>query len=37
MLLDLVYRVGERHRWMHIEKLNEFDGELGFTRAQGEE
>lgn len=36
VLLDLVHRVGERHRWMHVEKLNEFDGERGFTRAQGE-
>jgi hypothetical protein len=23
--------------WMHIEKLQEFDGELGFTRDQGED
>lgn len=37
VLLDLVHRIGERHRWMHIEKLNEFNGELGFTRAQGED
>ncbi|HYG72348.1 MAG TPA: isocitrate dehydrogenase, partial [Actinomycetota bacterium] len=33
---DLLKRVSSRHRWMHIEKLQEFDGELGFTRAQGE-
>ncbi len=33
---DLLKRVSTRHRWMHIEKLQEFDGELGFTRAQGE-
>jgi isocitrate dehydrogenase len=33
---DLLTRVSTRHRWMHIEKLQEFDGELGFTRAQGE-
>jgi isocitrate dehydrogenase len=33
---DLLQRVSTRHRWMHIEKLQEFDGELGFTRAQGE-
>jgi len=24
-------------RWMHIEKLVEFDGKLGYTRAQGED
>jgi len=28
--------ISSRHRWMHIEKLQEFDGELGFTRDQGE-
>jgi isocitrate dehydrogenase len=33
---ELLTRVSTRHRWMHIEKLQEFDGELGFTRAQGE-
>jgi isocitrate dehydrogenase len=33
---DLLQRVSTKHRWMHIEKLQEFDGELGFTRAQGE-
>jgi isocitrate dehydrogenase len=32
----LLQRVSTAHRWMHIEKLQEFDGELGFTRAQGE-
>ena len=37
VLLDLVHRVKARHRWMHIEKLNEFDGALGYTRAQGED
>ncbi len=33
---ELLKRVSTRHHWMHIEKLQEFDGELGFTRAQGE-
>jgi isocitrate dehydrogenase len=33
---DLLQRISSRHRWMHIEKLQEFDGELGFTRDQGE-
>jgi isocitrate dehydrogenase len=33
---DLLRRVSTRHRWMHLEKLQEFDGEPGFTRAQGE-
>jgi isocitrate dehydrogenase len=33
---ELLKRLSTRHRWMHIEKLQEFDGEPGFTRAQGE-
>jgi isocitrate dehydrogenase len=33
---DLLTRVSTRHRWMHLEKLQEFDGEPGFTKAQGE-
>jgi isocitrate dehydrogenase len=37
VLADLLARVGSRHRWMHVEKLQEFDGELGFTKAQGED
>ena len=33
---ELLQRISSAHRWMHIEKLQEFDGELGFTRDQGE-
>ncbi|HEX7248429.1 MAG TPA: isocitrate/isopropylmalate family dehydrogenase, partial [Actinomycetota bacterium] len=33
---QLLARISRRHTWMHIEKLMEFDGELGFTRDQGE-
>jgi isocitrate dehydrogenase len=33
---ELLQRISSRHRWMHIEKLQEFDGELAFTRDQGE-
>ncbi len=36
-ILTLLSRVGAHYRWMHIEKLPEFDGEAGFTRAQGED
>lgn len=36
-LFDLLQRVASQHRWMHLEKLPEFDGALGFTRAQGED
>ena len=32
----LLVAISRQHRWMHIEKLQEFDGELGFTRDQGE-
>jgi isocitrate dehydrogenase len=36
-LIDLLQRIAARYRWMHIEKLQQFDGEDGFTRAQGED
>jgi isocitrate dehydrogenase len=36
-VVDVVQRVAERHRWMHIEKLQEFHGEEAFTKAQGED
>ena len=36
-LLDLLTRVGAQHQWMHIEKLQEFDGTPGYTKAQGED
>jgi len=26
-----------KHRWMHVEKLQEFGGAAGYTRAQGED
>ncbi len=33
---DLLTRIGDIHRWMHVEKLQHFDGTAGFTLAQGE-
>jgi isocitrate dehydrogenase len=36
-LLGLVTKIASKYRWMHIEKLEELDGEPGFTRAQGED
>ena len=36
-LLALLARVGTEHRWMHVEKLQAFDGVAGFTKAQGED
>jgi isocitrate dehydrogenase len=37
MVLELLGRVGKSVRWMHVEKLEEYDGALGYTRAQGED
>jgi isocitrate dehydrogenase len=36
-ILELIQRVGSRFRWAHIEKLQEFDGAAGYTKAQGED
>ena len=36
-VLKLLGRTSSRHRWMHVEILEEIAGEPGFTRAQGED
>ena len=36
-ILDLLTRMAAEHRWNHLEKLQQLDGEPGFTRAQGED
>jgi len=36
-ILALVARIGSGHRWMHLEKLQSFDGVAGYTRAQSED
>jgi isocitrate dehydrogenase len=36
-VLTLLGKIAQEHRWSHVEKLQEFDGEQGFTRAQGED
>jgi isocitrate dehydrogenase len=36
-VLNLVQRISIHYRWMHVEKLQEFDGAMGFTKAQGED
>ncbi len=37
-LAVLIERIADAgHRWMHLEKLQTFDGKEGFTRAQGED
>ncbi|MBY0501301.1 MAG: NADP-dependent isocitrate dehydrogenase [Alphaproteobacteria bacterium] len=35
-LLNFIERVGHKHLWMHIEKLQEFNDAPAFTKAQGE-
>ncbi|HWO71085.1 MAG TPA: NADP-dependent isocitrate dehydrogenase [Actinomycetota bacterium] len=35
-VLELLRRIGSRYAWMHVEKLQTFDGEQGFTKDQGE-
>jgi isocitrate dehydrogenase len=36
-VLSLLGSLGTAHRWMHVEKLEEHDGALAYTRAQGED
>jgi isocitrate dehydrogenase len=33
-ILSLLAIVGGKHRWMHIEKLQEFDGEKAYSKSQ---
>jgi len=35
-IVDLLTALGSVHRWMHVEKLSDIDGEPGYTLAQGE-
>ena len=37
MLFDVLARISAKHRWMHIEKLNQFDGATCYSKAQGED
>jgi isocitrate dehydrogenase len=36
-VLALLARIGAHYRWMHIERLEEHDGALAYSRAQGED
>lgn len=36
-LLTLLAQISAKHSWMHVEKLQEINGEAGFTMAQGED
>lgn len=33
----LLTRISVDHRWVHVEKLQEFDGKPGYSKAQGED
>ncbi len=37
LVIDLIQRVAAKHHWMHVEKLQEFDGSPGYTKSQGED
>lgn len=36
-LIGLVRRISMQHKWAHLEKLQEFNGQPGYTKAQGED
>ncbi|MEN8236482.1 MAG: NADP-dependent isocitrate dehydrogenase [Pseudomonadota bacterium] len=36
VIIDLLNRIGTRYNWVHVEKMTEFNGEPGFSKAQGE-
>ena len=36
-IFSLLERIAKEYRWMHVEKLQQFDGAPGYTRAQGED
>lgn len=36
-IFDLLRRVAQQHTWVHVEKLQEIDGQPAFTKAQGED
>ena len=36
-ILDLLDKIGKTLSWVHVEKLQQFDGADGFTKAQGED
>ena len=35
-ILDLLTKVGAKHRWIHLERLAQYDGVDAFSKAQGE-
>jgi isocitrate dehydrogenase len=37
VIANVLQKIGSQYRWAHVEKLQEFDGNPGFTKAQGED
>jgi len=37
VLMDVLAKIAAKFMWQHIEKLQEFDGQLAYTKAQGED
>ena len=35
-ILSLLEIISKKYKWVHVEVLSEFDGKLGFSKAQGE-
>jgi len=33
-ILSLLATIGGKHRWMHVEKLQQFDGEKAYSKSQ---
>jgi isocitrate dehydrogenase len=36
-VFEVIQKIATKHNWVHVEKLNIFDGKMGFTKAQGED
>jgi len=37
MILDLLQKLSENCRWVHVEKLNRFDGKTAYSKTHGED
>lgn len=37
LIMDVIQRISTEYRWVHIEKLQLFDGKPSYTKAQGED
>lgn len=36
-ILDLLQKIGSRHNWVHVEKLNDYDGKPAYSKTHGED